>query len=190
MSIPADGDVPARGRAETPAFSAVYREYFAFVWRTARQLGVHESALEDVTHEVFIVVYRKLPAFEGRSSVQSWLYGIARRVASRHRRSQARAARKEIAAAHVADQTRPQSGSVAERAEAADLVHRFLAVLEPDQREVFVLTEVEGMTAAAISGALGVKQNTVYSRLRLARDRFRAFVARQTGDVQGRLDDG
>ena len=59
----------------------VYDEHASFVWRTLRLLGVPPAGLEDAVQEVFLVVHRRLAGFEGRSSIRTWLYAIARRVA-------------------------------------------------------------------------------------------------------------
>ncbi len=75
-----------RSARPPPAFDAVYAEHFSFVWRNLRRLGVRESHLDDASQEVWVVVHRRLPSFEGRSSLRTWLVGIAVRVASDHRR--------------------------------------------------------------------------------------------------------
>jgi len=43
-----------------------------------RRLGVHEREVEDVAQEVFVIVHRQLPAFEGRSTLKTWVCGIAK----------------------------------------------------------------------------------------------------------------
>ena len=57
-------------------FADVYAEHFDFVWRTVRRLGVPERSLDDAAQDVFIVVHRRLPDFEGRSSIRSWVFAI------------------------------------------------------------------------------------------------------------------
>jgi RNA polymerase sigma-70 factor (ECF subfamily) len=70
---------------------------------------------------------------------------------------------------------------VLSRREAVEAVSNFLDELDEPQRQVFYLADVEGMTAPEISAALGVKLNTVYGRLRLARKRFEQVMkARST----------
>src|SRR4051794_2046029 len=76
-------DVPGEGDR---AASAFYLEHFPFVWRNAqRMLGI-DSVVDDVVQEVFIIAFRRLHEFEGKSSFRTWLYAILRRVAANHRR--------------------------------------------------------------------------------------------------------
>ena len=64
----------------------IYEQFFGFVWRNLRRLGVPDAALDDATQDVFVVVFRQWEGFEGRSSVQTWLFGIVLRVARDHRK--------------------------------------------------------------------------------------------------------
>src|ERR1700722_8443188 len=82
-SAPESPGAPAL--AELPSLESLYDTYFAFVWRSVQRLGVPASQVDDVVQEVFLVVHRKLASFEGRSSLKTWLYGIALRVARAHR---------------------------------------------------------------------------------------------------------
>jgi RNA polymerase sigma-70 factor, ECF subfamily len=157
-------------------FEAIYREHHDFVWRSLYHLGVHESAVDDALQEVFLVVHRRLVDFDGRTSLRNWLYGIARRVASDHRR---RAQRVRARLVVVRDPDAHPAPEVAfGRFSAAEDVKRFLDDLDDDKREVFVLAEIEGMTAPEIAEAIGANVNTVYARLRAARLRFERKRAR------------
>jgi RNA polymerase sigma-70 factor (ECF subfamily) len=154
------------------ALADVYEEHFDFVWRSARRMGVAEGAVDDVVQEVFLVAHRRLDDFEGRSSVRTWLFGILLRVVSDYRRT----LRRKGGLAPLTDAL-PSDGSDcpaggAERREAVRVLHRLLDTLDDDKRAVFVLAELEQMTAPEIADALGVNLNTVYSRLRAARRDF------------------
>ncbi|MBI4954340.1 MAG: sigma-70 family RNA polymerase sigma factor [Myxococcales bacterium] len=167
-------------------FERVYEEHFAFVWRTLRRLGVAASAVDDAVQDVFVVVHRKLPGFEGRSSLRTWLFGIARLVARDARRAtrRRRAAGLEpgegdgalVDAAPDAGALSPQER--AERAEAVAGLYTVLAALDADKRELVVLADLEEMTVPEIAEALQSNPNTVYSRLRSARHDFEQAVAR------------
>jgi RNA polymerase sigma-70 factor, ECF subfamily len=168
-------------RAASPEFEAVYREHFRFVWRSARRLGVDPGLLDDVAQETFLVVHRRLGDFEGRSTTKTWLYAIVRRVVADHRRSQRRkpafsdAGTTEVD--RLGDGAHAMPDASAEHAEKVRLFYRLLDTLDDDKREVFVLADLEGMTMAEISEAIGVNANTVASRLRAARSRFEEALA-------------
>ena len=161
-------------------FEQVYRAHFAFVWRSLRRLGVREADAPDAAQEVFIVVHRKLPEFAGHSKRTTWLYGICFRVASERRRARPRPepSAQEAAALHA----RPvDPGAAAEQHEGLALLERVLDRLPDEQRAVFCLFELEGMTGDEIAAALEIPLGTAYSRLRLARAAFSAASAELAG---------
>jgi len=154
----------------------IYREHHAFVWRSLHHFGLRGDEISDAIQEVFIVVHRKFDEYDGHTPIRSWLYGIARRVGSDHRkRGQRRAARLQWG---TRLDENPTKTNAFERVNAAAMVDRLLEVLDDDKREVFVLSEVEGMTAPEIAQALGVNLNTIYARLRAARLRFQRELER------------
>ncbi|MCB9591045.1 MAG: RNA polymerase sigma factor [Polyangiaceae bacterium] len=158
-------------------FEALYDAHFDFVWRSARRLGAEAHALDDVVQEVFLVAYRKLPEFLGRSSLKTWLFGITLRVVrAQRRRAASRAA--EPLPDGLADDVRPGPGRSFEQRQALELLHRLLDRLDDPKREVFVLAELEEFSAPEIAEALGVNLNTVYSRLRAARSEMDAALKR------------
>ena len=167
----------ARGTDGALVFDAVYTEHVAFVFRTLRQLGVPASGLEDAVQNVFIVVHRRLGEFEGRASIRTWLFRIVQRVASDARRSSRRRGEGEPVDDALAD-TALAPDAQAERNEAVERVARILDELDDDKRAVFVLAELEQMTAPEIADALSVNVNTVSSRLRAARQAFERGLAR------------
>src|SRR5262245_51753387 len=81
----------------------VYETQFDFVWRSARRLGVASLHVDDVVQEVFLVVFRRLAEFEGRSSLKTWLFGITRRVVRDHRRSARRKPAEPLGSLEPAD---------------------------------------------------------------------------------------
>jgi len=157
-----------------PTLDDLYRAHADFVWRTVLRLGMPEAQAEDAVHEVFLVVRRKLPDFRGDAAPTTWLYAIARGVCANLRRAQTRAQQRLRVALHPAPPPDPED--VATRASAARLVARFLETLPDEQREVFVLSDVEGIAGPDVAAALRIPLGTAYSRLRLARKRLEAFV--------------
>ena len=171
--------------ARTPQFREIYDQYFDFVYRLAARMGVAERSLDDASQDVFVVVHRRLSDFEGRSSVKTWLYGITRRVAKDYRR---RVSRKEsgMVPAEGLATTGNAPDEDAARSQAARVLESILATLDPAKREVFVLAEMEQMSAPEISEALSVNLNTIYSRLRSARSEFEKAVARHLAKTEAR----
>jgi RNA polymerase sigma-70 factor (ECF subfamily) len=171
-------------------FDAVYDEHFAFVWRSARRLGIAPSALDDVVQDVFVVVHRRLADFEGKSSAKSWLFGIVLHVVRDVRRTLRRkpaqlggAGRSGDDVGDVVDIDGSSPHDSAAKREAVQMLHTILEAMPDDQREVFILSELEQMSVPEIAAAVGANTNTVYSRLRAARADFERAVARaQAGD--------
>lgn len=158
-------------------FAELYARNHAYVWRILRRLGVPDASLEDATQDVFIVVHRRRDSLDPDASVRSWLFGIARRVAADLHRGNRRL-RRRLEAVPEAPPAPPLDDEVS-RAEAASFVQSFLDRLDEGHRMVFVLSDVEGLTAPEISESMLIPVNTVYSRLRSARKKFERAVARR-----------
>ncbi len=168
-------------RAATLDVAAVYEAHFQFVWRCLRSLGVRDDVLDDALQDVFVVVHKKLGDFDGRANVRTWLYGIALRVARRYRARVAKDARKFAGSDDDAVDERLPSADVEHElhtSERLDLARRALDLLDDDKREAFVLSSVEQMSAPEIAEITGLPLNTVYSRIRAARQAFAAQVSR------------
>jgi RNA polymerase sigma-70 factor (ECF subfamily) len=166
------------GPALVPDFATVYDEYFAFVWRLAANLRVPRAHLDDVVQETFLAIHRKLPTFEGRSSLRTWIASVTRNTAKEFVRRK----RHQLLGSDV-DPDASESASLTpaeqmEAAAAAQLLDQFLDELPEEQREVFVLAEVEQMTANEIGSVLEMNPNTVRTRLRAARTSVQASLAR------------
>ena len=166
--------------ADDAVLEAVYREHFDFVWRSLLRLGMTRATAEDAAQDVFLVVRRRLSDFDPRRAMRPWLFGIARRVASEHRRSRGRAERRLELLPPPPVEPGPEDQVSA--VEAGELVRRFLAELDEETRMIFVLSDLEGMSGTDISEALGMNRNTVYSRLRKTRQRFERRVQVEMGE--------
>ncbi len=166
-----------------PTFEEVYETYFAFVWRSVMTRGVPHAAVDDVVQEVFMVVHRKLPAFEGRSSLRTWLSIIVRRVARDHLRKRGNVPVGEpLGDDEISSLQGPAEAW--ERKVAAKLLTDVLARMTDIQREVFIMHEIEQMTGREIAEALDVNENTVHTRLRAARQLFESAVRQQRNGRQ------
>jgi RNA polymerase sigma-70 factor (ECF subfamily) len=163
--------------AEVPAtFGELYDAHADAMFRTLARLGVAAAHLEDAAQELFVTAWKKQSAFERRSSVRTWLTGIAVHIASHYRRNAGRRATEPLDD-ELAGST-PSPHDDAERRQGLELLQRVLSKLSDEQREVFVMMEMEGFSAPELSALLGIPENTIYSRLRLARTAFNTAVAR------------
>ena len=161
------------GGSEVQSFEEVYEAQFAFAWRNLRRLGVAESQLRDAAQDVFLVVHRRLAEFEGRGSLRAWLYSIVVRVASQYRRTRLRKDLRDTEDPdRVADTSSLGPEDSAEQNQDVRLLVALLAELDPARREVFVLSDLEGMTAPEISELTRLPLSNVYTRLRRARIAF------------------
>ena len=171
---------PSAGR--TPpvpviTLDAIVAEHGAFVWRTLRRLGVGASDVEDVAQEVFLVVHRRLPDYDGRSGMRAWLYGICAKKGSEHKRRAWLRRERPVADAPDAG-AQPEQPEAMRRREARARLEAILADLDPRKRDVFVLFELEEMSLAEVAAAVGCPLQTAYSRLQSARALVQASIAR------------
>ncbi|HEY3449235.1 MAG TPA: sigma-70 family RNA polymerase sigma factor [Myxococcales bacterium] len=178
LALPAEVEeaTPAAA-APKPRFEEIFRDYFGFAWTGLRRLGVAEASLDDAVQDVFLVVHRRLRDFERRSALKTWLYGIMLRVAHDHRRTRQRKGESEPLDEGLADR-RPGPLEAAARAEGLRLLEKLLEGLDEAKRDVLVLADLEQLSAPEIAEIVGVNPNTVYSRLRAAREQFNEAVAR------------
>ncbi len=167
-------DEPAPMTVAPPSFDEVYTAHFAFVWRVLRTFGVRDAALEDAAQDVFVVVHRRLPEFEGRAQITTWLFAIARRVAGAHRRKGGKDQRTETLDDEPVGPT--DTFAAFSRAQAAATVMSILDTLDEDKRIVFALVELEQLSVPEVARMLDLNLNTAYSRLRLARQAFELAV--------------
>ena len=161
-------DLPTRLRA-------VYEEHGPFVCRSLRYLGVPEADLDDVLQEVFLVVCQRLNDYDERGRVRAWLYSICTRITHAQRRKQWRRRESGPPGELVAQASQLDA---AQDREALELGVRLLEKLPEEQREVFVLYEVEDMPMSEIAQALDCPLQTAYSRLYKARERILAETRR------------
>jgi RNA polymerase sigma-70 factor (ECF subfamily) len=159
-----------------PDLATLFRSHFDFVWRVARSLGVPAASVDDAVQDVFLTVHRRLSEFEGRASMRTWIYAITYRTAQNHRRRSQRQRCDALLEEPLAEG--PGPGEQLEHARAGRFVMKFLEGVSAEKRDVFVLSVLEELNAPEVAEILGVKLNTVYSRLRLVRADFRAALDR------------
>lgn len=146
----------------------VVSEHGAFIWRVLRHLGVPESQLGDLSQEAFMVLLERPDAFQGRSSLRTFLYGVCRNVAREARKRER--AQRETGIEQLPEQSAPatQERTLFITENRARLIE-VLAELSEEQRLIFVLYEMEEVAMEEIAAAIGAPLRTCYSRLEVAR---------------------
>ncbi len=153
---------------------AVYRAYAAAVARWAARLGGPGIDLEDVVHDVFLIVQRRLPEFRGDAKISTWLYRITVRVVHRQRRRVRWrrllpwSAERE---ASVPDE-RPDPEAALDATYAERIVYRALDGLREEHRTALVLFEIEGHSGEEVAAILGIRVQTLWVWLHRARQHF------------------
>jgi RNA polymerase sigma-70 factor (ECF subfamily) len=173
-------------RASSPSFESPsserlhreIRENYEFLWRSLRRLGVASSSVEDAAQQVLVVFARRIDdVHEGAE--RAFLFATATRVASDHRRKQARG--REDADTEALDRhasSLPSVEQLIDQGRARELLDWVLAELPIDLRTVFILFEIEDINMANIAEMLDLAPGTVASRLRRARMMFESTAAR------------
>jgi RNA polymerase sigma-70 factor (ECF subfamily) len=158
-------------------FQTLYRTEFHYVFHTLRRLGVRERELEDLTHDVMLTVHRRLAEYDRARPLRPWLWGIAYRVASDHRKLSRH--RHEVTGVSV-EPPDPAKGAHEriEEHQARELVLQALDTIDLEKRAVLIMHDLDGHGMPEIADALQVPLNTGYSRLRLARRDFEAAIRR------------
>jgi RNA polymerase sigma-70 factor (ECF subfamily) len=164
----------------------LYERYHGFVWNRLRRMGVPESLVDDAAQDVYLVACRRIGDFRGEAHVKTWLFAIAQHVAQNYRRTVRRRSARIVEGSpedmHADDgaTSRLAEGplEVTARREAAALLDKLLWETGDHTRNLFVLVAVEGMTVCEAARALGMNQNTAYTRFRAARPAFTEAVVR------------
>jgi RNA polymerase sigma-70 factor, ECF subfamily len=172
-----------RARAHDAATAApltleeVYRQHFDFVYRKAARLGGPGFDAEDAAQEVFLVVGRKLGTYDGSSAVTTWLYGILLNIVRRARRRQRLKGLFERGGPSTDEPVREPDR--VEVGEARRIAYAILDRLKTKHRDVFILSEFEGLSREEIARVVGCRVETVWSRLHYARKEFAGRLAKR-----------
>ena len=174
-------------RGDLEAFNEIVLAYQSRVYNLVARMVGDPAAAEDVTQEAFVSAYRAMARFRG-GNLRAWLLRIAANAARDYLRSRRRRREQSLEAdpprtAALAS-TRPQDSpeEAALRSELAGLLQEAIHSLPPDQREVVVLVDLQGLDYAEAAQVAGVSLGTVKSRLSRARARLRDYL-RDRGEL-------
>ncbi|MBX7077916.1 MAG: sigma-70 family RNA polymerase sigma factor [Nannocystaceae bacterium] len=158
------------------------------VRRALRSLGVEPEALDDAMQDVFTVIVRRAADFDRGRSLVNWIWGIARGVASTHRRARRRRAALVHALAGEPAPQAPAPDDALAHAQAAGRIADFVCNLPAIHRDVFVRAELQGRAGPEIAAELGLNLNTTYARIRAVRARFeRELLSREPESLSQRV---
>jgi RNA polymerase sigma-70 factor (ECF subfamily) len=171
---------------------ALYRLYGGQVSRWVKRLWGRRDA-EDVLHEVFMVVQRRIGEFRGDAALTTWLYGITVRVVIARRRKE-RLRRLLFARAipelqFERDPTETPLGS-ALKEQAAGMVYAALDDLSERDRTLLIMFELEGLPIDDVMAVLGISEDNAWVSLHRARSRFRKAYSKRFGRDLELGDDG
>jgi RNA polymerase sigma-70 factor (ECF subfamily) len=182
----------AARKGDAAALEALLVRYQPHLYRFGLRMCGNDEDAGDVAQESLMSMARSLRDFRGDASVSSWLYTIARRFCiKKRRRSKFAPAREdsldapEIDATHRLVDPAPNPERTATNRELATALTRAIDALDPAQREVLVLRDIEGLSAPEVAKVLGISVDAVKSRLH----RARVTVRRDLASVWGTPND-
>jgi len=154
------------------AFEELYHRYkrmvYTLTYRMTREIG----SAEDLTQEVFVLVWRKIGTFRGEASFSTWLYRLALNECRGHFRK-TKAESRMVGLEDVTLSTPPEEGKAVFRSRLQEAI----AKLPPGYREVFVLHDVRGLPHDEIAEVLGCSSGNSKSQLFKARARLKKMLA-------------
>lgn len=179
-SVLARATFAAQQRDELSPLERAATEHFQFIWRCLRRFGVGpDHMVDDAAQRVFeIAAAKRSRIVPGKE--RAFLFKTALLVACEQRRTLGRRAREladEAAVKRAAAPTPPPEEALIQR-EWRQRLDQVLDALPLELRTVFVLFELERLTSPEIAELLGLPVGTVASRLRRAREAFRAAAQR------------
>jgi RNA polymerase sigma-70 factor, ECF subfamily len=174
---PAVADMTSPEGTPRLSFDSVYRTCFIDVARWVRALGANDADVEDLTQEVFIIVRRKLPSFDGRN-LPGFLYRVAQRTVRDYRRSawMRNLFGKRSLLPELTSREPDVLQQMHER-ERRQVLESILARMSEKRRTTFVLFEIEGYSGEEIAQIQSLPLKTVWTRLHHARKDFMRMVS-------------
>lgn len=162
-------------RPSDDACLEAYQREFDYLMRTLQRLGAAPNDLEDLAHEAFLALRASWHEYDPARALRPYLFGIAFRVASSHRRRHWR----EVAAeADEPQDLAPIPDQALEASQARALVLSALQRIPMQRRVVLILHELDEVPMREVASALGIPLFTAYSRLRKARRELEAALTR------------
>ena len=158
------------------SFAALVERHGGMVLAVCRRALRNEQDAEDTCQAAFLVLARSAASIRSRTSLASWLHGVALRLA---RKMRAGDARRRTRDAHAAGVNHPGPEAEASWREVQEALDEELGRLPEKFRAPLVLCYLEGLSRDEAAAWLGVSLSTVRGRLELGRERLRSRLARR-----------
>lgn len=179
------------------SFSVLYNRYHGQVFAFCMRMLNGKSDVEDAVQQVFLECWRSLYRFEGRSLFSTWLIKIAIHTCLSIYRKTSRTVLsidadvshadkgQEVLWASEPETPHEQLSSTRKR----HVIEKIIDRMTIKKKTVFILSDIQGMTAPEISGILGIPDATVRTRLFHARKEFQLSINRNPvyKDLLGRV---
>lgn len=160
-----------------PSIQQLVEAHADFVWRSLRRLGVPEPMVDDATQQVFMIAAGKIDRIRPGSE-RSFLFATVTNIAAHARRSLARGREQPYAETAEWVDPAPRPDELVAEHQARALLDEVLDALPADLRTVFVLFELEELSAPEVAAITGLPVGTATSRLRRAREEFQKAAKR------------
>jgi len=165
-------------------FRVIYERWFEQVSHWVRVMGGPEADREDLIQDVFVVVHRRLPDFDG-DNLPGWLYRITRHRVRDFRRLVW--VKRILFGSVPLPENLPKEGAspieILETRQKRAMLERLLGRLTESERLALVLFEIDGYSGEEIAEILGVPLNTVWSRTHKARRKLLGWLAKDETSV-------
>lgn len=178
--------VPARRQSSERVEQAVHA-YLTLVWQVLRRAGLRVADADDAAQDVFWVFAQRLEDVPA-ASTRAFLVATALRVASDRRKNKWNRSVTEVVENETFASLSGQPDEQAHLRRQTELLDQLLTEMSEEEREIFVLFEIEQMTRTEVAESLGIPEGTAASRLRRARESFERLLRRarmRTGRIHG-----
>ena len=188
--LPEDFSLEKLRAGDKVEFARLVERYSGVIYRLAIRMVENPQDAEDVLQETFVKTFRGLPAFDGRSSLSTWLYRIATNEALMHLRRHKNAPL-SIDEPIDSEESEQEPMQIVDfccmpeeelmSSEARAYMDQAVETLPFGLRSVFLLRDIEGLSTSETAEALGVSEMAVKTRLSRARMRLRELLSEYYG---------
>ena len=179
--------VSKRSPSDRDSSARTERELFELVYRRMRALARGASDLDDLVQLAAEQVFRSLPSFDGRSELETWVFGVCYRVLMSHRRWYWRFRQRfisdSIAIESREDDAARSAQEVLETEQRLEILYRALDRMSDKYRVVIVLYYLEGVESSKIAQIVQSNESTVRSRLRDGRKQLFKLLGRNARQI-------